>query len=127
MSLFIKKKMINSKIADKAYSGFELGLKHLTYDEGAKHLSKVCLVCDWLLEWKDVALISSSRLEAVSSQFRGETLFFSTINQRVVEKLKSQYTYKGQVNSHGWTPCIFCLVDSTKMTKLVFNAVKSAQ
>jgi hypothetical protein len=67
MSLFIKKGMINSKIADKAYSGFKLGLKHLTYDEGEKHLSKACLVYDPLLEWNDVALIISSRLEALSS------------------------------------------------------------
>jgi hypothetical protein len=95
MSLFIEKRMINSKIADKAYSGFKLGLKNLTYDEGEKHLSKACSVCDWLLEWNDVALISSSRLEAVSSQFWGETSFFLTINQQVVEKLKSQYTHKG--------------------------------
>jgi hypothetical protein len=95
MSLFIEKRMIDSKIADNAYSGFELGLKHLTYDEGEKHLSKACMMCDRLLEWNDVALISSSRLEAVSSRFWGETPFFLTINQWVLEKLKSQYTYKG--------------------------------
>jgi hypothetical protein len=95
MSLFIKKRMIDSKIADEAYSRFELGLKHLTYDKGEKHLSKACLVCDRLLEWNDDDLISSSRLEALSSRFRGETPLFSTIKRRVLEKLKSQYTYKG--------------------------------
>jgi hypothetical protein len=38
MSLFIKKRLIDSQIADKAYSGFELGLKNLTYDASLQGL-----------------------------------------------------------------------------------------
>jgi hypothetical protein len=78
-----------------AYLGFQEGLKHLTYEEGQKHVSKACVVCDQMLEWNDNGLIRASRLRALSSRFKGETAFFSTVNQQVLGKLKLQYTYNG--------------------------------
>ena len=87
--------MIDSKVADDAYAGFQLGLRDLTYEEGDKYVSKACLVCDRLLEWNDSDAITLSRLEALSCRFRGETPLFSTVDRQVLENLKNEYTYRG--------------------------------
>jgi hypothetical protein len=91
---------INEQVAEEAYSAFQSGLKNLTYNEEDKHISKACLICDRLLEWNDNDIITLSRLESLSSRFRGETSLFSSINERITNVLKGQYMYKGP----GWQP-----------------------
>ena len=93
---------IVAPVTPVASEAYRKGMKAVVHrsDDGMHFASRVCLVCDELLDASETKLITHKRLKVLGKKLSGESAFFETLPA----VLKQHYTYSGDGNKSWMAP-----------------------